>query len=97
MYLTPEQAAFNTFTVFFDGTTSPDDFDGAPGNAPIQYVEVDFQDLQYALDPANSCQTYLPSMIQGPPSLQDLYSLASYDIYTMAGKSVTLPPTTCNP
>jgi hypothetical protein len=94
--LTPEQAAYNTFTVFFDGTTSPDDFDRAPGNAPIQYVEVDFQDLQYALDPSNSCQTF-PDGTKGPPSLQDLYGLASYDLYNMAGKPATLPPTTCNP
>ncbi len=96
-YLTPEQAAFNTFTVFFDGTNSNGDFDTVPGNAPIQWVEVDFNDLQYAEDPANSCQTFLPSMIKGPPSLQDLYSLASYDLYTMAGKPATLPPSTCNP
>jgi hypothetical protein len=82
--------------VFFDGTTSPDDFDRVPGEAPIQYIEVDFQDLQYAQDPANSCQTF-PDGTKGPPSLQDLYSLAGYDLYTMAGKPATLPPTTCNP
>ncbi len=96
MYLTPEQAAYNTFTVFFDGTTSPDDFASVPGDAAIQYVAVDFQDLQYAQDPANACQTFLPSMTQGPPSLQDLYSRASYDLYTMAGKPAILPPSTCN-
>ena len=100
--LTPEQAAYNTFTVFFDGTTSPQTISAAHTaaagqNAPIQYVEVDFQDLQYAQDPANSCQTYLPSMTKAPPSLQDLYNLASYDLYSMAGKPATLPPTTCNP
>ena len=66
-------------------------------NAPIQYVEVDFQDLQYAQDPANACQTYLPSMTLAPLSLQDYYNLASYDLYAMAGKPTTLPPTTCNP
>ena len=95
--LTPEQGAYNTFTVFFDGTTSPDDFNRAPGNTPMQYVEVDYVDVQYAQDPANACQTFLPSMTQGPPSLQDYYNLASYDLYTMAGKPATLPPSTCNP
>ena len=94
--LTPEQAAYNTFTVFFDGTTSPDDFHRVPGNAPMQYIGVDFNDLQYAQDPANSCQTF-PDGTKGPPSLQDLYNLARYDLYQMAGKSATLPPTTCNP
>lgn len=102
MYLTPEQAAYNTFTVFFDATPDAADFGGSSSiphiqNAPIQYVEVDFEDLQYAQDPANVCQTFLPSMTKGPPSLQDLYNLASYDLYLMAGKPATLPPTTCNP
>jgi hypothetical protein len=36
-------------------------------------------------------------MTQGPPSLQDYYNLASYDLLTMAGKPATLPPTTCKP
>ncbi len=100
--LTPEQAAYNTFTVFFDATPAAADFGGSSSippinNAPIQYVEVDFQDLQYAQDPANACQTYLPSMTKAPPSLQDYYNLASYDLYRMAGMPATLPPTTCNP
>lgn len=100
-YLTPEQAAYNTFTVFFDATPVAADFGGSSSippieNAPIQYVEVDFQDLQYAQDPANACQTYLPTMTKAPPSLQDYYNLASYDLYAMAGKLETLPPTTCN-
>ncbi len=101
-YLTPEQAAYNTFTVFFDATPYAADFGGSSSippieNAPIQYVEVDFQDLQYAQDPANACQTYLPGMTKAPPSLQDYYNLASYDLYVMAGKPATLPPSTCNP
>lgn len=99
--LTPEQAAYNTFTVFFDATPDATDFGGLSNippvrNAPIQYVAVDFQDLQYAQDPANTCQTFLSSMMQGSPSLQDIYNQASYDLLTMAGKPATLPPTTCN-
>ena len=78
--LTPEQAAYNTFTVFFDATPDATDFGGLSNippvrNAPIQYVAVDFQDLQYAQDPANTCQTFLSSMMQGSPSLQDIYNL----------------------
>jgi len=95
--LTPEQGAINTLTVFFDGAKDAADFDGTPGSAPVQYVEVDYVDVQYAQDPKHQCQTLLPSMTKAPPSLQDIYSLASYDLYTMAGKPATLPPTTCNP
>ena len=97
VYLTPEQAAYNTFKVFFDGTPDATDFGGTPGSVPMQYVEVDYVDVQYAQDPKNKCQTYLPSMTQGPPSLQDYYNLASYDLLTMAGKPATLPATTCKP
>jgi hypothetical protein len=97
--LDPETAAFNTFTVFFDGTPAAGDFGGASSippidNAPIQYVEVDWDDVQYAQDPKHQCQTFADGT-SGPPSLQDWYNLASYDLYTMAGKAATLPPTTC--
>jgi hypothetical protein len=100
--LTPEQGAYNTFTVFFDATPDAADFGGSSSippilDAPIQYVEVDYVDVEYAEKPAHACQTFLPSMTQGPPSLQDIYNQASYDLFTMAGKSATLPPTTCNP
>jgi hypothetical protein len=95
--LTPEQAAYNTFTVFFDGTPDAFSFGGTRGSARMQYVEVDYVDDQYAQEPENKCQTFLPSMTQGPPSLQDLYNLASYDLYTMAGEPAILPPTTCTP
>jgi hypothetical protein len=100
--LTPEQAAYNTFTVFFDATPDATDFGGSASippihDAPVQFVTVDYQDVQYAQDPANTCQTYLPNMIKAPPSLQDYLNLASYDLDRMAGKPATLPPTTCNP
>ena len=70
--LTPEQGAFNTLTIFFDGTPGAADFNAIPGPAPMRYVEVDDVDVQYALKPENQCQTFLPSMTKGPPSLQDI-------------------------
>ena len=93
--LSPAQAANNTFTVFFDGTQDSHDFGGFPGSVPMEYVEVDYVDVQYAQNPANECQTFADGS-KGPPSLQDYYSLASYDLLTMAGKPATLPPSTCN-
>lgn len=98
--LDPETAAYNTFTVFFDGTPAAGDFGGSSiippiDNAPIQYVEVDWVDVQYAQDPKHQCQTFADGTT-GPPSLQDWYNLASYDLFTMAGKAATLPPTTCS-
>jgi hypothetical protein len=100
--LTPEQGAYNTFTVFFDATPDASDFGGSSSippiqNAPIQYVEVDYVDVQYAQDPSHICQILLPGMTPAPPSLQDIYNQASYDLFTMAGKPATLPPSTCPP
>lgn len=96
-YLTPEQGTFNTLTVFFDGTPDWSDWAGTvSGFAPMQFVSVSYGDVLYAEDPANACQTFLPSMNLGPPSMQDIYSLASYDLYVMNGKPAVLPPTTCN-
>lgn len=95
VYLTPEQAAFNTFKVFFNGTPAAAFFDGTPGSASMRYVAVDYPDVQYAQDPKNKCQTFLPGNTKGPPSLQDLYNLAAYELDVMAGKVATLPPSTC--
>ncbi len=95
IYLTPEQGAYNTFKVFFDGTPVAASFGGTPGSAPMQYVEVSYEDVQYAQDPKNKCQRFLNGMNPGQPSLQDLYNLASHELYQMAGLATTLPPTTC--
>jgi len=90
--LTPEEAAYNVLTVFFDGTSAYADFGGTSGTEPIQYVELDYTDIQYAQK--NPCAT-LPSTLPGAPSLQDLINLASYDLFGMAGQQTTLPPHTC--
>jgi hypothetical protein len=62
----------------------------------MQYVEMDYVDVQYAQSPAHACQIFLPGMNPGPPSLQDLMNQASYELFTMAGEPATLPPTSCN-
>lgn len=90
--LSPEEAAYNVLQNFFYGTSAAMFYGGATGAAPIQYLEVPFEDVKYAL--ANPCPA-APSPILGSMSLQDLYDRASRDLYAMAGIAKTLPAPTC--
>ena len=78
--------------VFFTGTPVAPFYGGAPGTAPIQYLEVSYLDLQYAL--ANACPA-TPSPTLGYMSLQDLYARASHDMFAMANQVTALPASTC--
>jgi uncharacterized protein (TIGR03437 family) len=91
--LSAVEGAYNAMTVFFYGTPAAAFYGGAVGTAPIQYLEVPYPDIQFAL--ANPCPA-TPSPSLGYVSLQDLYSRASHDIFAMAGQTVTLPAATCS-
>ena len=90
--LTVELAAYNVLTVFFSGTPAAGFYGGTPGAATIQYLEVPYSDVQYAL--ANPCPE-APSAFTGSLSLQDLYNRASRDLLAMANQAAPLPPSTC--
>ena len=90
--LSPEEAAYNVLGNFFYGTPAAAFYGGATGAAPIQYVEVPYADIKYAL--ANSCPA-APSPLLGSMSLQDLLNRANRDLYAMAGVTKTLPAPTC--
>jgi hypothetical protein len=92
--VTAEEGAYNTFEVFFYGTPAAAYYGGVPGPVPVQYVDVDFTDVQYAQ--ITPCPT-LPSTIPGQPSLQDLFNRASHDLFAIAGQQTALPPPTCQP
>ncbi len=91
--LTVEQAAYNVMAVFFNGTPAAAFYGGTPGMAPMQYLEVPFNDLQYAL--ANPCPA-APNSVLGELSLQDLYARASRDLFAMANQASPLPALTCS-
>ncbi|MGB9031881.1 MAG: hypothetical protein WCC27_17290 [Acidobacteriaceae bacterium] len=90
--LTPEEATWYTLATFFSGTPAAADFGAASGPAPVQFIEPDYLDLIYAQD--NPCAAP-GSTIPGNPSIQDLYSKASYDLFQMAGRPASLRPPTC--
>ena len=91
--LTPEEAAYNVLTVFFNLTPVAANYGGRSGSAPIQYLEVPYEDIEYA-------QQHLCPPKQSPTlsntSLQDLLNRASNDLAGMAGQSPAADPPTCN-
>jgi uncharacterized protein (TIGR03437 family) len=91
--LSVAEGAYNVMTVFFTGTPAAAFYGGTVGTAPIQYLEVSYLDLQYAL--SNACPI-APSPTLGYMSLQDLYARASRDIFAMANQTITLPAQTCS-
>ena len=91
--LSVAEGAYNVMTVFFTGTPVAAFYGGTVGTAPIQYLEVSYLDLQYAL--SNACPA-TPSPSLGYMSLQDLYARASRDIFAMANRVTALPAPTCS-
>jgi hypothetical protein len=91
--ITPEEAAYNVLTTFFNGTPAGVFYSGTSGPAPIRYVAIDYTDVQYA--EMNPCPP-TPSTTLGKTSLQDLMNRASHSLFEMAGWWTPLPPHTCN-
>jgi uncharacterized protein (TIGR03437 family) len=90
--LSVEEGAYNVMAVFFTDTPAAAFYGGTAGTAPIEYLEVSYLDLQYAL--ANACPA-APSPMLGYVSLQDLYARASRDLFAMANQVTALPAPTC--
>jgi hypothetical protein len=91
--LTTEEAAYYVFKVFFDGTRYASYYGGADGSAPIQWVDLDYVDIQYAQDNPNPT---LPTTVPCAPSLQELLNRASWNLFTIAGKKPPVAAPTCN-
>jgi hypothetical protein len=91
--LTPEQAAYNTMGVFFYGTPYAAYFGETVGAARLNYLELDYTDIQYAQ------RTLCPAVTTtslGKTSLQDLINRASRDLLiTTTASRDPLPPPTC--
>jgi hypothetical protein len=92
--ITPEEAAYNVLTVFFNGTPAGSFYGGTSGPAPIQYVDIDYTDVQYA--EANPCPP-TPSSTLDETSLQDLLNRASQSLFQIAYPHSNIPvtPPTC--
>jgi hypothetical protein len=98
--VTKEEAAYYVLANFFFGTSSAPDFDepsptGTTPAATIQYLQAEFEDVQYANKHPHSPKQ--PSKILPCNwSLQDLLDIASYDLFTMASQPPPVQKPNCN-
>ena len=95
-----EQGAFQVFANFFNGTEAAYLFNAAPYTqidgatmpptqfgAPIRYVDVDWQDVMYAVYTAGNCAlagTTLSTQFLGPTLMQDVLNQANYGLEVIA-------------
>jgi hypothetical protein len=86
--ITPEEAAYNALTVFFDGTPAGKFYGGTSGPAPLQYVDIDYTDVEYA--EMNLCPPKRSSIL-GETSLQDLLNRASLSLFLIGRPYPILP------
>lgn len=96
--LTAELAAYNTLAVFFNQTAVQTYYNGKgiPANPkPMHYLDVNYPDVQYAMDPAHQCPPKRPVTGLGNTSMQDLLNHAKSDLFAIAGVNVPLPTQTC--
>jgi hypothetical protein len=74
----PEQAEYNVLHAYFDGTAAASSFDGTPGTAPLNYLQIYSPDILYANDHVSSpVQVVKASGASVMMSAQDLLNLAS--------------------
>ena len=84
---TTEEATYNVLKVFFNQTKYAGYYGGTEGEAPIQWVDLNYTDIIYAQDhPA-----LLPSTVPCSPSLQDLLDRASWDLFSISGSKPPVP------
>ena len=83
--LPPEQAAYNLLNIYFDGTAAASSFSGTQGTAPLNYLQIYSEDIQYAEANVN---TPAPVVEAGgaivPMTVQAQFNLASQKLLTIA-------------
>ncbi len=108
-----EEGAFNVLNAFFNCTpgaygdtfATPCPSGPLTGSSPIQYINVDYRDIQYAQSPEHACPALpfpVPSNMSSWNtsscwSMQDLLGQANFDLFEMAGqtRALTEPIFTC--
>ncbi len=70
------------------------------GSSPIHYLYVDYHDIQYATATANACPAHpfrvpVASTTKSCWSMSDLLSQANFDLFQLAGQTLTEPVFTC--
>ena len=83
--LSPEQAEYNVLKVFFEGTPAASSVGRTLGNAPLNYLQDNYEDVQYATAHVNAPVEVV--QIDGTSNMmtaQDLLNLASQKLLQIA-------------
>jgi hypothetical protein len=100
-YVSVEQGAFQVFANFFNGTKAGYLFNGAATTppiqfqAPVQFVDVEWRDVMYALYTAGNCalaSTTTSTQFPGRTLMQDVLNQANYGVKIIAGRPDLYPP-----
>jgi uncharacterized protein (TIGR03437 family) len=88
----PEQAEFNVLSVNFDGTAVASSFNGTPGIAPLNYLQIYSQDIQYATANVNAPAQVVAGTVTVLITAQALLNLASAKLFTIGEPSPSIMP-----
>ncbi len=81
----PERAEYNILKVFFDGTPAASSFGAKPGSAHLNYLQVYYEDVQYATAHAGTpMKVPHTDGTSSMMSAQDLLNLASQELLYIA-------------
>jgi hypothetical protein len=90
--ISPEQAESNVLKGYFDNTAVAVFFGGTMGADPLNYLQIYYQDIQYAAA-TNALQLLDSSTVLGPgTSAQSVLDLASQKLYEIAEPAAVPPP-----
>jgi len=90
--ISPEQSEYNVLSVYFDGTAAASSFNGTPGIAPLNYLQIYSQDIQYATANANAPAQVVAGSVTVSITAQALLNLASAKLFTIGEPSPSIMP-----
>jgi uncharacterized protein (TIGR03437 family) len=88
----PEQAAYNVLSVYFTGTAVASSFNGTPGIAPLNYLQIYAPDIQYAEQNANAPAQVVAGSVTVSITAQALLNMASAKLFTIGEPSPSIMP-----
>jgi uncharacterized protein (TIGR03437 family) len=88
----PEQSAYNVLNVFFNGTPVASSFNGIPGLAPLNYLQIYSQDILYAASTVNAPAQVVAGSVTVSITAQALLNLASQKLFTIGEPLPSITP-----
>jgi uncharacterized protein (TIGR03437 family) len=90
--IAPEQAEYNVLNVYFGGTAVATSFNGTPGAAPLNYLQIYSDDIQYATANVNAPAQVVEGSATVPATAQVLMNLASAKLLTIGEPAPSILP-----